>query len=895
MRLKLVTLYLVLLNLIGFSLQAQDANLARITKKIDEVTSKNAQEKVYLHLDKPYYAIGDDIWFKAYTINAKTKQPSSISRILYVELITEKDSIAKQLKLKMSGGITWGDFKLADSLKEGNYRIRAYTQWMRNAGQEFFYDKTIKIGNSWANKVFTKSNNILTVENGQQKVSTTIKFTDKQNIAYTGREVIFEVKLNNKNAARGKSVTNNQGEIVVEVLDKQPELYKSGAIIATITLPNGQKVVKEIPLKTTSKNIDVQFFAEGGKLVENLPNKLGVKAINSVGLGELTVGTIINSSGVEISRFETNQLGMGSFFLNPLATEIYKAKLQFADGTQKTVDLPTAEKSGQLLTVNNLDSAKMFIKVYLSENLLNREDYNLIAQHNGTVYFSAKVASTKQVTILTVAKDSLPSGIIQISLLSSNNVPLNERIVFVHNANDNIDLNADNINTTYQKRGKVDLSISATNNKKPVQGSFSVAVTNTTAVKPDPENESNIQTRLLLTSDLKGYVEKPNYYFLKNSRDARQDLDNLLLTQGWRKIDWTQINSGQEKNVVFPAERNMQISGVVTKGGKPVVKGKIMLVSFTGGFFATDTLTDDNGRFNFDKIEFLDSTKFAVQARTGKDKKFVDIVMDVVPGQTVTKNSNTGDIEVNVNQALAGYLTQSGKYFDDQANRGLLNRTILLDAVNIVEKRKPTYETSNLGGAGNADAVITAKDLETAFSLAQYLQGRVAGVRIQNGQAFSRNNDSAMAVIVDGMNLGGDEFNLDDVVVSDIETVEILKGVASTAIYGSRGGSGVIIITTKTGKGIVNTNVYTPGLIRYDPKGYNLVREFYSPKYDVKPDSRPDFRTTVFWEPQLVTDKSGNAKFSFFNTDVLGTYRVVIEGIDENGSLARKVLTYEVK
>jgi TonB-dependent SusC/RagA subfamily outer membrane receptor len=152
-----------------------------------------------------------------------------------------------------------------------------------------------------------------------------------------------------------------------------------------------------------------------------------------------------------------------------------------------------------------------------------------------------------------------------------------------------------------------------------------------------------------------------------------------------------------------------------------------------------------------------------------------------------------------------------------------------------------------------------------------------------------------MAIIVDGMNLGGEDFNLDNIVVQDIETVEILKSIATTAIYGMQGGSGVIVINTKRGEGVRSVNSYTPGLINFTPKGYAAVREFYSPKYDVKPDNRPDLRTTVFWEPQMVSDANGKAKLSYFNTDVPGTYRIVIEGIDVNGSLARKVLTYEVK
>lgn len=192
--------------------------------------------------------------------------------------------------------------------------------------------------------------------------------------------------------------------------------------------------------------------------------------------------------------------------------------------------------------------------------MIAKEEYNLIAQHNGTTYFSAKIASSKQVVALTVPKDSLPSGIVQISLLSSTFAPLNERIVFVNNLKDKIEITPETLKPSYGKRAKVDLSVVATNDHKPVQGSFSVAVTNTSAVKPDPENETNILTRLLLTSDLVGYVEKPNYYFLNNDRNTRYDLDNLLLTQGWRKINWKQVVDGTEPVAKYPVEKDCKLA-----------------------------------------------------------------------------------------------------------------------------------------------------------------------------------------------------------------------------------------------------------------------------------------------------------------------------------------------
>lgn len=312
-------------------------------------------------------------------------------------------------------------------------------------------------------------------------------------------------------------------------------------------------------------------------------------------------------------------------------------------------------------------------------------------------------------------------------------------------------------------------------------------------------------------------------------------------------------------------------------------------------FFAIDTLTDAQGRFNFDKLIFADSTKFIVQGRTAKNKKSVDIKLDIVPGQIVTKNKNTGDIEVNVNEALQGYLTKSNNYFDELTKRGMLERSIQLTEVNIVEKKVQAPNSSNLNGAGRADFVFTAEMLQNCATLSQCLQGRVAGLMFQMGIPYlSRaGGQTPMQIVLDGMNVEADF--LDNIVPSDVESVEVLKSIGNTAIYGSRGGGGVLIITTKRGGGSTGSS-FAPGIITHVPKGYHPVRQFYSPKFEPGvPDNRPDLRSTVYWNPHVVTDVNGKGNFNYFNTDEVGTYRVVVEGIDMMGHLARAVYTYEVK
>ena len=871
-----------------------DDPFAALLKKLEAFTKKYPQEKIHLHLDKPYYAIGDNIWFKAYVTDSRTSAPTTLSKMLYVELFDEKDSLTRQLKLPMQSGISWGDIQLPDSLNEGNYRIRAYTQLMRNAGPDFFFDKTIKIGNSWANKVFVKADYIFSKEGNNEKVNSTIRFTNKTGKPYGNAEVNYLVELSARTITKGKAISNTNGEISIPIVNTQPSIYKSGKITVILTLPDKQTISKIIPLKTTSTAIDVQFFPESGNLTQGLPSKIAFKAINAEGRGEDITGIILDNEGAEITNFESTYLGMGSFYLNPIADKVYKAKIKFKNGNEKLFDLPKAESSGYVLSTNNNDTAKVVVKVLITDDLIGKGDLNLLLQQNGNVFFSVKIPTVKNFAMASLPKSELPSGIVTLTLFNGECIPVSERLIFINNNLDKIKLSVGNLNETYGKRGLMNLELLGTSENKPTRASFSISVTNAAIVEPDLENETNIFTSLLLKSDLKGYIEKPNHYFMGNDVETRTDLDHLLLTQGWRKINWKSVAGSALPDHTFKPETSLQISGIITtNGGKPIPNGKVSLFSSSGGLFTIDTLSDANGRFNFDKLEFPDSARFIVQARNEKGKREVLIKLDITPGQLITTNKNTGDIEVNVNDQLKNYLQNSDDYFEELTKRGMLNRTIQLKKVEIIGEKKKVENSANLNGSGNADAVITAKDLENTPQLSMYLMGRIAGIMVRDGQAYARQSSAPMTIILDGMNM--EDFLLDDINVFDIETIEVLKNIGNTAIYGSSGGGGVLVITTKRGGGTSSVSTYAPGIITYNPKGYAISRSFYSPRYDTKPDSKPDLRTTVYWNPSIISDEKGSFKLDYFNTDEPGLYRVLIEGIDFMGNLARKTFTYQVK
>lgn len=851
-------------------------------------------------MDKPYYAAGEDIWFKAYVTIGEKHQLSALSSILNVELINDRDSIKRSVKLPVFNGVTWGDFALPDSLKPGNYRIRAYTNYMRNAGGEYFFDKTFVIGNSVNNSVFTKVVYTYSTQNNQPKVDAAITYTDLNGFSYANKQVSYNVQFDAKSVAKGHGVTDANGVLHVSFINNMPNMPNAGRIVTNIKYDDKQTSTQTVAIKALSGKTDVQFFPESGNMVAGIRGKVAFKATGADGLGVDIKGIVKDNTNQDVARLGQSHFGMGFTAFAPEAGKTYSAVVTLPDGSETTVQLPAVQVSGYQLSINNSDESAISVGVNSSPDIVQQGNVavNLIAQQNGKVYYAAKTRITKANFTATIPKNRFPSGIVQFTLFSATGDPLCERLVFVQN-NDLLKLAVNTEKQNYAPRQKVKISLNAKDaTDKPMVGSFSVSVTNESKVPVNEDEETTILSHILLTSDLKGYVEKPNYYFAKPTDETRANLDALMMTQGYRRFVWKQILSDVFPPMTFQPEKSLTISGKIkTSGGKPVPGAKVMLFTTKNGPFIIDTVADAQGRFAFRNMLFKDSIRFVIQARTAKGGKFVEIELDNAGPALVTKNKNLPDVQSGITDVMAAYLKNSKNQYLEQVKYGLGDHVTALKEVVITEKKKPLENSTNLNGAGNADQVIKSDQLTTCPTLEMCLNGRIMGVMFKNGVPYStRSPNTPMLIVMDGMDMSED-FSLEDISVPDVASVEVLRTAGYTAIYGGKGGGGVLVITTKRG-GEDNSYVkYSPGVITYSPKGYYVARQFYAPKYDDPKTnaSIADLRTTIFWKPDVITDKDGNASVEYFNADAKGTYRVVVEGIDNSGNLGRQVYRYKVE
>lgn len=655
-----------------------------------------------------------------------------------------------------------------------------------------------------------------------------------------------------------------------------PNVFDQPIIINSPVLPTRTLSTQQTKI---ANKYDIQFFPEGGTFVNDIPAKLAFKAIDHNGMGVSVKGVVVDNLNAEITKFETRHLGMGIINITPVEGRTYKAKLTYGDGTNATVDLPKADEKGMALLVNNTNPDKLLIEINANRAyyLANKnKEIGIAIYSGGGAVRSVKTTLDGQVLDLNLGKKDFQTGIVRVTLFSQTGEPMNERLSFIQN-DDLMNLQTAVNKSSYTTREKVHLTLNAKKDDKPVVGYFSASVVDATKIPIDESAETTILTNLLLTSDLKGFVEQPNYYFNRVTNDTRADLDVLMLTQGYRRFEWKQLLGNDETTAsAYTVERGLDISGTVkANNGTPVANGNVTLLAKNGGSMLTQ-VTDANGRFSFPNLAYTDNTPFVIQAKTAEGKNNTQIIMDQ-PKELVLmaeKNKLMGGSDIEKNDDKPG---PASVYMADASGK-LLKEVIVKDK----------YLESHTN---------TITDFADQSGLGRSLEGRLPGVSLTNGVPYLRervgiSEAGPMLVIIDGMQGG----SITDLNVSDVESVKMLKNV-DAALYGFQGSNGVLIITTKKSKSQVVNKKLSPGLITYAPKGFYKARTFYSPAYggSVKQANKSDDRVTIYWNPDVVTDKDGSASFDFYNADGKGNYRVIIEGVDDNGNVGRSVYTYKVE
>ncbi|QHL88069.1 TonB-dependent receptor plug domain-containing protein [Nibribacter ruber] len=885
-----------LILLAGFAPKHWQANpvLEKILAQLTSFTKNYPQEKAYLHLDKPYYAAGEDLWFKAYLVNGADNTPSLMSKVLYVELLNEQDSIYSRAVVPVENGVGKGDFALQDTIPEGKYRLRAYTSWMQNFDEDYFYHQDLQIWNPRTSDVATTASFQFIPQTSGDSVVATVTVKDQRESPLRQTPFTYRTTIHQKTASVRKGVTNANGTSQIRFFLPHTEKPHAAQLAVTVQ-PEGKRPTKhQFLVPNPSQRLDVQFMPEGGHLVADMWSMVGVKVTNAAGMGQDLQGGIYDQTGKKVADFKTQKFGMGRFGLVPQKGMTYQARVKDGAGKEVTYPLPAAQAEGVVLAVDNSkkDNIKMkiFLVGYSSES--NRpQSISIVGQSGGRVYFTGHVAQPKELLMVDVPRANFPTGVAQFTLFSETGTPLAERLVFV-NHQQHLQLTLTPDQPSYKTREKVTMRLQAKDHTgKPVSGHFSVAVTDAQKVEL-VENGSSILTHLLLTSDLRGHIEQPGYYFSSENPEVTLALDNLMLTQGWRRFVWKDILAGKMPTASFPMEQSLTVGGTVLKpSGKQEPFALLTLYDLRNITNMAKDTADAQGKFRFGVNGITDSTYLVVKAKPAKGKGSLELRLDKsLPIAKVQPRAPFGPLPESISAAQQSYLKANREQLRlDQ----LSGKSILLGDIDI-KARKEAAETPYYNGLlTHPDRTVKSSELVQGLDLLNNLNGRVAGIMLRNGNISMRGAGPPL-YLLDGMPV--DVEYIRGISVMEVERIDIIKPGPTAVMYGTEGGNGVIVVSLKKGSTGASTASRFSGTAGYTGVRFQNAREFYMPLYDQpQKEEKPDFRTTIFWSPAVQTDTDGHAEFSFFAADAPTTYRALVEGFTAYGQLGHGTATLQVK
>ena len=744
------------------------------------------------------------------------------------------------------------------------------------------------------------------------------------------------------------NLVNAKGEVV---LKKMYRLDSTGSTPADLeipaTVPSGNYVVNAYTLwmlnfpdyiyqkhiyiynadyknaaKTSRKPvINLHFFPEGGDLVAGIKNRVAFKGTDDSGLPVVLAGVIADNTGSKVASFTAEYDGMGSFEIPaPDASKTYKATVNTANGGILTFDLPKVNASGVLMRVENTSPARLFVILNRSEK--DKALYNklrVVAQMNGQVVYNTLLNVDEGETTAPISKKNLPPGILQITVFNEANQPLAERLAFIENYDivkptvqlDVVDVKA---------RGKNKVSFRLEQGVRP---DITAAVTSA-SLDDKTGIGDNIAAALLLTSDLKGYVNNPAYYFSNKEVTTLHHLDLLLMTQGWRRFAWKKVLLNEPIALTYPVESGISVRGTVHKSDRKevVTSGKVSFV--IKGDDSTSLMAEaditDKGEFLLDKLNYRTSADIAYMGTNAKKEAFI-VDVNLVPAYADSLHYSPYKPQVNLDtidladrqNTLSNYLTGRLNSMDGSIFNGfndLGNVTVRGKKYTRMDSLNATYAW----GPFSMGMGIDPDQYKNYITIWQMIQAAVPGVevtgdylrpsvsfsRFNNLNGLSQNQTSTVdlassssgetvSILTESNGIAYflNEVNVSQDVIStigvpDVALIKVLKNEA-----GALGATqGAIAIYTK--KGVSGSNaVYDKRFEHVSRMGYAVVRTFFSPDYGTQPAGRSetDKRHTLFWNARMRPNKDGQYTMQFYNNDLGNKFKLIIQGLGSEGQL----------
>ncbi len=658
-----------------------------------------------------------------------------------------------------------------------------------------------------------------------------------------------------------------------------------------IVIGNNKLSIKPNQAKNFSS---IHFFPEGGDLVNDLTANIAFLATDQNGKPVTVRGGIFNAANQLVDSFISVHDGMGSFSLEPTANEVYTCNWADENGNNYTTKIPSTKNMGIALTAQILKNKVVFSTTRTADATDNLKNLHVLATQNQQQIYNAAINLNNKKTIIgQIAIENLPTGILVLSIFDNNWVPIAERILFVNNHLHQFfpDLVTVKQDATKRSKNSFELTVNDT-----VFSNLSIAVTDANLFY---DGTTNIFSQLLLSGDLKGNIYNPSYYFSNTSDSVTNHLDLVMLTHGWRRYKWEDIINKKTPSLTYAKDSDyLEIKGKVFTGGSASIKPNQMMTLIVQSKDSSKQYfvlpVKQNGNFEQKRLIFFDTVRAFYQLNN--DKRLNEIAsvnfQNTLPPISFSKTvALTQQIELDSlafarNDALNKLIEQLKK----DTKVPLLKEVIVTTKIKNAKEILDDKYTSGLFKDNNGYAFNVMDDAtgKGSIDVLHYLQSQVPGLTMSHsltpGDTTSLTwREGSPDIFLNEM--PSDAYTIQNISMTDIAYIKVFRPPFMGAA--GSGPSGAIAIYTLKPEDIKYSS--QNGLNSALLNGYTSYKEFYSPDYFAVPaDSQLDTRTTLYWNPFVLTDKTNKmVKIDFYNNDITKRFRIIVEGVNALGKLAR--------
>ena len=874
-----------------------------IHAQMDSLDYSRMPDKAFVHLDRNLYSPGDTIWLKAYAFHRNGQTLSDNSYTLHMQLLSPEGREVGTYKVLMVDGMGYGQIPLYEDMQPGIYQLISHTGHMKNFELHFFHRSTFEVREREA-----KSSIKVFFDRAHYRIGDTAKVSfhayDEFHMPAGKMRFRYVLSHQGQTLEKGGLRCDDEGRLTKRFPITAG--HKKDPLQLELSYYQGENtdmlLTQHITLPMMDDVIDVNFYPESGNLVEGLDTRIAFEAKDALGR-PVEVKGILLEDGREMLELSTIHQGKGSFMLSPLAAN-YAFKVSSPSTCDSVFQLPKVQTKGYNLSYIKQDAAHLVFLV--SHNFGYQRQMNLwVSQYDELLKVYEIGTDSKR--LFHLSKTDLPEGIVTFTLIDDKNKPVAERLVYI--SKEDMDLAIETQEEIYGFRKKVKLDIRLKNGQVPVH--LSLAVKDSVLGNSPWIDADNIKAYTLLSSELKGPIYGINSY-LGNSKEAEQNRNLLLMTQGWERFNWVRKQLKRDSMQVHDFD---YIQGDVQRRNKPVPYAKLTAMVMGGAFDFTTFSCDSNGQFRIKpNYKTRHSGNILFQAQNTNNKSNVKIRLintDTLIYSYVQKAFSDKFSQQQVQQT---YFVQEDNETAEEKAPFLSYESKLLKELVVYGERVDPEEDLYYSNSSTAFATGAMKgsDLTEAYNFADFVRqvsmraeydfdtDRII-VRELGGDAFSTmiaddldSEDSGAVIYLNDMYWGKDVSALDFLTKEDILQIVVYDPKTAYPYYGSEGAQGVILVRTRElqeRENLLNRNMAVFGR-------FVNAKKFYTQRYESEvADSLVvvDNRITLHWEPFVEIDESGHTSLEFYTDDISGTKQIVVQGLDDKGRLYFETKDFEVK